>query len=127
MSAVPSVRSYASTETSGACGQVAAAVCAIVNAAAVSAIRIRRNPFIRVLSRSARWPRWRYKRRKRRNGVNAGERPCVPETTMFYLASRDNNHASIQEAIEFHLEGLKEHAQPIPAPSSSSEVVEVAA
>ena len=33
----------------------------------------------------------------------------------------------IREAIEFHLEGLKEDGQPIPAPSSSSEVVEVEA
>jgi predicted RNase H-like HicB family nuclease len=33
----------------------------------------------------------------------------------------------IREAIEFHLEGLKEHGQSIPAPSSSSEVVEVEA
>ena len=31
----------------------------------------------------------------------------------------------IREAIEFHLEGLKEDGQPIPPPSSSSEVVEV--
>jgi len=35
--------------------------------------------------------------------------------------------ASIHEAIEFHLEGLKEDGQPIPPPSSSSELVEVAA
>ena len=35
--------------------------------------------------------------------------------------------ASIQEAIELPLEGLKEDGQPIPPPSSSSEVVEVAA
>jgi predicted RNase H-like HicB family nuclease len=33
----------------------------------------------------------------------------------------------IHEAIEFHLEGLKEDGQPIPAPSSSSELVEIAA
>ena len=33
----------------------------------------------------------------------------------------------IREAIEFHLEGLKEDGQPIPPPSSSSEVVEVEA
>jgi len=33
----------------------------------------------------------------------------------------------IREAIEFHLEGLKEDGQSIPAPSSSSEVVEVEA
>jgi len=35
--------------------------------------------------------------------------------------------ASIHEAIEFHLEGLKEHGEPIPPPSSSGELVEVAA
>lgn len=33
----------------------------------------------------------------------------------------------IQEAIEFHLEGLKEEGQPIPAPHSSSRFVEVSA
>jgi predicted RNase H-like HicB family nuclease len=33
----------------------------------------------------------------------------------------------IHEAIEFHLEGLREDGQPIPPPSSSSEIVEVAA
>ena len=31
----------------------------------------------------------------------------------------------IREAIEFHLEGLKDEGQPIPAPTSSSELVEV--
>jgi predicted RNase H-like HicB family nuclease len=31
----------------------------------------------------------------------------------------------IREAIELHLDGLKEEGQPIPAPSSSSELVEV--
>lgn len=31
----------------------------------------------------------------------------------------------IREAIELHLEDLKEEGQPIPAPSSSSELVEV--
>ena len=31
----------------------------------------------------------------------------------------------IREAIEFHLEGLRENGRPIPPPSSSSEVVEV--
>ena len=35
--------------------------------------------------------------------------------------------ALIQEAIEFHLEGLREDGQPIPAPSSSIEYVEVRA
>jgi predicted RNase H-like HicB family nuclease len=33
----------------------------------------------------------------------------------------------IQEAIEFHIEGLREDGQPIPAPSSSVEFVEVPA
>ncbi len=41
--------------------------------------------------------------------------------------TREEVLVSIQEAIEFHLEGLKEDGQPIPPPSSSSEVVEVAA
>jgi predicted RNase H-like HicB family nuclease len=33
--------------------------------------------------------------------------------------------ALIREAIEFHLEGLKQDGQPIPAPTSTSELVEV--
>jgi len=33
----------------------------------------------------------------------------------------------IQEAIEFHLEGLREDGQPIPEPASSIEYVEVRA
>jgi predicted RNase H-like HicB family nuclease len=41
--------------------------------------------------------------------------------------TRDEVLASIHEAIEFHLEGLKEDGQPIPAPSSSSELVDVTA
>ena len=40
-------------------------------------------------------------------------------------ASREEVLALIREAIEFHLEGLKEEGQSIPDPSSSSEVVEV--
>lgn len=32
----------------------------------------------------------------------------------------------IEEAIEFHLEGLKEQGEPIPEPLSSSELVEIA-
>lgn len=35
--------------------------------------------------------------------------------------------ALIREAIEFHIEGLLEGGQPVPPPSSSSEVVEVQA
>ena len=41
--------------------------------------------------------------------------------------TREEVLASIHEAIEFHLEGLKEDGQPIPPPTSTSEVVEVAA
>jgi predicted RNase H-like HicB family nuclease len=33
----------------------------------------------------------------------------------------------IQEAIEFHLEGLREDGEPVPTPSSSIEFVEVRA
>ena len=33
----------------------------------------------------------------------------------------------IQEAIEFHLEGLRDDGEPIPAPSSSVEYVDVRA
>jgi hypothetical protein len=33
----------------------------------------------------------------------------------------------IQEAIEFHVEGLKQDGDPVPEPSSSVEFVEVAA
>ncbi len=33
----------------------------------------------------------------------------------------------IQEAIEFHLEGMREDGQPIPEPSSSIEYIEVRA
>jgi predicted RNase H-like HicB family nuclease len=31
----------------------------------------------------------------------------------------------IREAIEFHIEGLREHGEPVPPPSSSSTLVEV--
>ncbi len=33
----------------------------------------------------------------------------------------------IQEAVEFHIEGLREDGQPIPEPSSSIEYVEIRA
>ena len=41
--------------------------------------------------------------------------------------TREEVLALIHEAIEFHLEGLKEDGQSIPPPSSSSELVDVAA
>ncbi len=40
--------------------------------------------------------------------------------------SREEVLTLIREAIEFHLEGLREDGHPVPPPSSSSEVVEVA-
>ncbi len=33
----------------------------------------------------------------------------------------------IKEAIEFHIEGLKEDGEPVPAPSSSIEFINIAA
>lgn len=41
--------------------------------------------------------------------------------------TRDEVIRLIQEAIEFHIEGLKEDGQPIPPPSSSIEFIDVAA
>lgn len=41
--------------------------------------------------------------------------------------SRDEVIALIQEAIEFHIEGLRAAGQPVPHPSSSVEFVNVAA
>jgi len=41
--------------------------------------------------------------------------------------SREEVLNLIREAIEFHIEGLRQDGQPIPPPSSSSEVVDVQA
>jgi predicted RNase H-like HicB family nuclease len=41
--------------------------------------------------------------------------------------SREEVLESIHDAIELHLEALRENGEPIPPPSSSSELVEVAA
>ena len=41
--------------------------------------------------------------------------------------SRDEVLSLIREAIEFHIEGLRESGQPVPPPSSTGEVVDVAA
>lgn len=35
--------------------------------------------------------------------------------------------ALIREAIEFHIEGLRLEGQPVPAPSSTSEIIDVKA
>jgi predicted RNase H-like HicB family nuclease len=39
--------------------------------------------------------------------------------------SRDEALMLIREAIEFHIEGLKQSGEPIPPPSSTGEIVEV--
>jgi len=41
--------------------------------------------------------------------------------------TRDEALKLIREAIEFHIEGLKQEGQPVPPPSSTSEVVDVQA
>jgi predicted RNase H-like HicB family nuclease len=40
--------------------------------------------------------------------------------------TREEAHQQIREAIDFHIEGLREAGQPIPRPSSVAEVVDVA-
>jgi predicted RNase H-like HicB family nuclease len=40
-------------------------------------------------------------------------------------ATRDEIVRLIQEAIEFHIEGLRESGDPVPKPSSQSELVDV--
>ena len=41
--------------------------------------------------------------------------------------TRDEVLVLIREAIEFHIEGLKQDGQPVPPPSSTGEVVDVEA
>ena len=41
--------------------------------------------------------------------------------------SKEEVLALIHEAIEFHIEGLKEDGHPVPPPASHSELVEIAA
>jgi predicted RNase H-like HicB family nuclease len=41
--------------------------------------------------------------------------------------TRDEVERSIREAIEFHLEGMREDGDPIPQPSTAAIVVDVAA
>lgn len=51
----------------------------------------------------------------------------VPDLPGCIAAGESKNEVMtlIREAIELHLEGLKDEGQPIPSPSSTSEVVEV--
>ena len=41
--------------------------------------------------------------------------------------TKEETHQLIREAIEFHLEGLKEDNLPIPEPSASAEVISISA
>lgn len=41
-------------------------------------------------------------------------------------ATREECEANMREAIEFHLDGLREEGEPIPPPGSSAAFVEVA-
>jgi predicted RNase H-like HicB family nuclease len=41
-------------------------------------------------------------------------------------ATRDECETNMREAIEFHLDGLREEGEPIPPPGSSAAFVEVA-
>ncbi|WP_349255300.1 type II toxin-antitoxin system HicB family antitoxin [Spectribacter hydrogenooxidans] len=54
---------------------------------------------------------------------------CVPDLPGCVAAgdSRDEVLSLIHEAIEFHLDGLREDGEAPPAPHSSSEFVEVTA
>ena len=44
-----------------------------------------------------------------------------------YQKTREEVVRSIQDAIVFHIEGLKEDGEPVPEPASSVEFVDVAA
>ena len=54
---------------------------------------------------------------------------CVPDLPGCVAAAdtKDEVLSLIKEAIEFHLEGLKEDGELVPSPASTSEVVEVEA
>jgi predicted RNase H-like HicB family nuclease len=41
-------------------------------------------------------------------------------------ATREETRANMQQAIELHLQGLREDQQPIPEPATYAEVIEVA-
>ena len=42
-------------------------------------------------------------------------------------STRDEVVALVQEAIEFHIQGLKEAAEPVPKPTSQGELIDVRA
>jgi len=50
----------------------------------------------------------------------------VPESGLYRgCRNQGRSLALIREAIEFHLEGLREEGAPIPQPHSSSELIEI--
>jgi predicted RNase H-like HicB family nuclease len=51
----------------------------------------------------------------------------VPDLPGCVAAARTRNElvSLIREAIEFHIEGLKQHGEPVPQPTSQGEVVDV--
>jgi predicted RNase H-like HicB family nuclease len=69
-----------------------------------------------------------------RNLVGVEKGPCsygahVPDLPGCIAAAETKEEvlSLIREAIEFHLEGLRQEGQPIPTPASTSELVEVQA
>ena len=60
---------------------------------------------------------------KSENGYGA----YVPDLPGCVAASKTRSEvvAQIQEAIEFHIEGVKDSGEPLPPPKSQSEVVDV--
>ena len=60
---------------------------------------------------------------------DAGFGAYVPDLPGCVAAAdtRDEVVKLIQGAIEFHIDGLKENGEPVPAPSSSVEFIDVAA
>ncbi len=53
--------------------------------------------------------------------------PVRPLAHVATAATREEVVTLIQEAIAFHIEGLRQDGQPVPQPSSSVEFVDVAA
>ena len=51
----------------------------------------------------------------------------VPDLPGCVAAAKDRNEivTLVQEAIEFHIEGLRESGDPVPQPTSQSELVDV--
>ena len=59
----------------------------------------------------------------------SGYGACVPDLPGCMAAGESLAEVKklIREAIEFHIEGLRENGEPVPEPASSIEFIEVAA